>query len=278
MRFRTAPFFLLLLGWTWAFHIPLAAMQRPASQFPYSLLFLLGGLGPPAAASIFVLLTRDVRYVRQYVSRIVSLRRAPLRLWPAVVGLPFLVVTAGTLLGNAVSGAGAGTPPRLDPAFAAGITPFYLLLMLLAPLLEEVAWRGYGQDALQSRFGPVRTSLVLGLVWWLWHLPLFLMTGTYQSSLSVGTAAFWDFAVFTVASTFVMTWLFNVTRGSILAAIVYHLMLNLANEVLLTGAAGDFGRSAVQVALALFLLVLLPRLHRGGAVTRSSLWRPAGGG
>lgn len=276
MRFRIVPFFALLFGLTWASHVPLAVSGRPVAELPYAFALLLGGLGPAVAATVFVLRANAPGYRRQYLIRLVSIRRVPWAWWCAVAGLPLFVVLMGALVA-ALSSPAAWATIGWNAEMLARITPFYPLLMLLAPLLEEVAWRGYGQDALQSRFGPVFTSLILGFVWTAWHLPLFFMNGTYQSSLGVGTPQFWDFVVWTIATTFVMTWLYNATRGSILALVTYHFLLNLANELLVGPFAADVARTAVQLALGLLVVVVLPRL-RGPAARKLALvpWRPDG--
>ncbi len=275
MRFRVLPFFALVLGWTWAFHVPFAAAGWSVDSFPHNLLLLSGGLGPPLSAAFFVYRTQRPVYIREYLARIISVRRVPLWAWLFVFSLPFAVSIAGMFV-SAFSGAGVSRPVIVfDAAALADITPFYILLMLLAPLLEEVAWRGYGQDSLQSRFGLVSTSVILGLVWWVWHFPLFFMADTYQSGLGVGTPAFWEFGAFIVATAFVMTWLFNVTHGSILVAVVYHFLLNVAGEMWLTDLTADFARTIIQLALGLFLLLLLPRLRRGAEVEqRLPVWQP----
>src|SRR5262249_50027767 len=56
-------------------------------------------------------------------------------------------------------------------------------LMLLAPLLEELGWRGYGVDALRARLGMGATTAAFALLWALWHAPLFLINHTYQHDL-----------------------------------------------------------------------------------------------
>jgi len=154
------------------------------------------------------------------------------------------------------------------------ITVFHVLLMLVAPIVEEVAWRGYGQDGLQSRFGLASTSLLLGLLWWSWHLPLFFMADTYQSGLGLLTIGFLEFFVWCVATAFVMTWIFNETRGSILAAIVYHFMLNLANETLRTSTTADLVSSATQIAVAVAVFAVLPRMRRPRRYRGVTRWLP----
>jgi membrane protease YdiL (CAAX protease family) len=100
----------------------------------------------------------------------------------------------------------------------------YLLLssigwVIAAPLGEEPGWRGFALPRLQERYGPLRGSLLLGLLWGLWHLPLFLTTWEkpYESPLGLLL-----FLVQTISVTVVMTWLFNNTRGSILLAMLCH--------------------------------------------------------
>jgi len=50
-------------------------------------------------------------------------------------------------------------------------------ILLASPLGEEPGWRGYAPPKLQCMVGPFRATILLGLVWALWHLPLFLVKG-----------------------------------------------------------------------------------------------------
>jgi len=71
------------------------------------------------------------------------------------------------------------------------------------------------------RAGPFWASLVLGLIWGLWPLPAFLMSGTPQSA--------WDFSPFVigaVAISVILTPLFNASGGSIFLAMLFHFQLN----------------------------------------------------
>ena len=58
-------------------------------------------------------------------------------------------------------------------------------LLILGPLSEELGWRGYAQERLQTSFNPILSSLIVGVIWGLWHLPLFLMPGTSQHELGI---------------------------------------------------------------------------------------------
>jgi hypothetical protein len=85
---------------------------------------------------------------------------------------------------------------------------------------EEFGWRGLALPLLQRRFSPFWASLILGVVWAVWHAPAFLLSGTPQSAWSFG-----PFFVGLMAVTVIMTPLFNASRGSLLIAILYHLQV-----------------------------------------------------
>ena len=63
--------------------------------------------------------------------------------------------------------------------------PSLLPLILIGPLSEELGWRGYAQTRLQMRWNPLVSGVVVGMVWAIWHLPLFLMSGTSQHELNM---------------------------------------------------------------------------------------------
>ncbi len=274
-RYRMLSFFLATHGLTWVFFIPFAVLQWSVNDFPRNLLFFAGGLGPLVAALLFVRGTRDATYMREYAARIISFGRISGRWWSAILLLPPAVTLSGIVIAAVLTGGSLQPDNLLNISTIRNVTVFYILLMLLAPLIEEIAWRGYGQDALHSRFGLAATSLILGVLWWSWHLPLFFMADTYQSGLGLLTVQSLEFLVWCVATAFVMTWIYHGTTGSILAAIVYHFMLNVANELLLTDAAAEIARSAIQIALALVLILVLPRLKRDDGTRRVEMWRPA---
>ncbi|HEY8599061.1 MAG TPA: CPBP family intramembrane glutamic endopeptidase, partial [Thermomicrobiales bacterium] len=88
-------------------------------------------------------------------------------------------------------------------------------------LTEETAWRGFALPRLQARFNALSASLILGLIWALWHLPLFFLANTGQSKMP-----FPGFVLDVVAVTIVMTWVYNHTRGSVLLAALFHAAFN----------------------------------------------------
>jgi membrane protease YdiL (CAAX protease family) len=89
----------------------------------------------------------------------------------------------------------------------------------LGPLSEEIGWRGYALDRLQTKWNALVSSLMVGLVWGLWHGPLFYMVGTSQHELAM---PFVGFVGGVMAVSILFTWLHNNTHGSLWTAIFFH--------------------------------------------------------
>ena len=105
-------------------------------------------------------------------------------------------------------------------------------MLLFGPLPEEMAWRGYVLDGLQARWNALIASLILGIAWTLWHLPLFLIEGSYQYGLGIGTPQFWLFVLGMVPQSILMTWIYNNNRRSTVTAVLFHFMINFVGELL----------------------------------------------
>ena len=129
--------------------------------------FLLGALGPMAAAAIVTAWTGRslVAWIRP-----VWRWRVPVRWWLYALGLPALLYAVVTLVLQFI-----GSP--VDWSLAADRLPAYLstfvFVLFLGGALEEPGWRGFGLPVLQERYSPLRATLILGLVWGVWHVPVY---------------------------------------------------------------------------------------------------------
>ena len=104
-----------------------------------------------------------------------------------------------------------------------GSSSFIYLLFLGGPLQEEFGWRGYALPRLQARFNALVSSLIVGLMWGLWHLPYFF----------IGEAIIYQTAIFgliisDILIAILMTWLYNNTGGSILTALIFHTTISFS--------------------------------------------------
>lgn len=233
-------YFLAAFAWTWLFWgigILTNANLETGDGFIY---MPLGVIGPAVAGVLFVYLTRDRAGRRDYWVRLIDFRRIPGR-WYLVI---FLFVPALNLLA-AFGGLLAGGPgPALGESVRSALTDpgalfMSILFSTLIPFFEELGWRGYVLDRLQEKRTALAASLVLGVVWAAWHLPLFYIEGSYQAGLGVGTPAFWLFMAGIVPLSVAFTWIYNHTGRSTLAVILFHAMVNFAGELIALTEGAD---------------------------------------
>ena len=104
---------------------------------------------------------------------------------------------------------------------AAMIIPIFLLIYFTNALPEEYGWRGFALDPLQKRSTALVASLILGLIWSIWHLPLFFIEGTTQASIPM-----YQYFLQTIVLAILYTWLYNNTGGSVLVAALFHAVSN----------------------------------------------------
>lgn len=106
-----------------------------------------------------------------------------------------------------------------------------LFTLFSGPLAEELGWRGFALPRLQAKYNALVSSLILGVIWCCWHIPLFFVTGATQMSIPF---PFYLVLVLTIA--LYLTWLYNNTRGSLIVTILGHFAFNLTG--FLTGVLG----------------------------------------
>jgi membrane protease YdiL (CAAX protease family) len=149
---------------------------------------------------------------------------------------------------------------------------FYLLPWQSSAFLEEVGLRGYAQEQVQNKWGPLGGTLILGIFFGAWLLPEFLRPDTNQAAM--GGLAFYPWFVLTeIGWSLLMAWVYNRTnKSALIAGYLFHTAFNVWPSILLTNAipgeallAFDtrlFIVNAVVVALAgaVFALVTKGRL------------------
>ena len=142
--------------------------------------------------------------------------------WYVPIFLLFPAMTGGALLLAVLSGEAL---PELSALFnpLSIAVAFVFIFFLGGPFQEEWGWRGYALDRLQAKWSAFSSSIVLGVLWGSWHLPLFFISGSIQSQ-----TPFWGFMILITCGTTLFTWIWNNTGGSILAVMLFHTMNNLS--------------------------------------------------
>ncbi len=237
VRWKTSPwpYFVLALGWSWLFWIPVAVSGLDVSESPGIVLLAIGILGPAVSAVLLNLLLGDNADRRDYWTRLTNFRGITPRWYATVLLVPPLCSVLAILQALLIE----GSIPPLDAAIGylahpGRIIPFAVLILLYGPLPEEMGWRGYALDRLQRRWNALVSSLILGLIWSIWHMPLFFMRGTLMSDVfPLWSARFWVAMVPGILTGAVlMTWVYNNTGRSTLAAVLLHFMMNFTGEFL----------------------------------------------
>ncbi len=187
-------------------------------------LTVIGTLGPLVAAVILTAQESGRAGLRSLLGRIVRWRVAPV--WYGVVLLgPILLYLVGLALEVIFL---SGRPPSLGALI--GVLPTLVIvavyMVVFVALGEEVGWRGYALPALQARYGALVSSVILGVLWALWHLPVFFNPDTHYSNLP-----FVIQLAFQIPVAILFTWVFNSTGGSVLMAILLHAVLNASGRL-----------------------------------------------
>ena len=226
-------FFVATFIWTWAFYAPMALSGNSPYEMPWTILLILGGAGPSIVGVGMVFLTYDKEKQREFWRRCFSPGRIG-RLWGSVI---FLIFPALYAVGIAVDLATGGSLPGMEQLQSQIATPMLVplaafLSFMSGPWSEEFGWRGYALDPILRRFGPFLGSVGLGLIWGVWHLPLFFMPATWHGQMGFQLAGFWLFLVFQVALALIMTWVYTNTNRSILSGMLIHFTSNFTPQLL----------------------------------------------
>ncbi len=124
----------------------------------------------------------------------------------------------------------------------------FLITMIGGPLGEEFGWRGFALPNLQRKWGPIVASIVIGIVWALWHLPLFFQPDTIHARIGVKFLPVYILGEIVLA--IIITWVYNKTGSSLLVGgIILHNADNFWATALLTNDTVTAVQSGVQSQL-----------------------------
>jgi membrane protease YdiL (CAAX protease family) len=204
------------------YHAPTEPKRsRLGFPLPAGLLGALRGYTPVVAAVVAALVFGGRRELATIGARLGHWRVRP-TLWVLAVVGPLAAGLLVVLLAR-VSGHDLGFDRHaVRPAKLVLI--FFAFALIDGPLGEEIGWRGDLLPKLLERRGPIVASLIVGGVWYLWHLPLYAATGRFE--LTAGFLA--GYLANNLAFSFLHTWFFQRSGGSALLAVVLHTAGNYA--------------------------------------------------
>lgn len=268
-KHRLSEFFIFSFLFSWLVWSALIFFKPPEGLLLQLIFF--GAFGPSLVAIFLMLLRGNKEEQRDFWSRIINFRRIGWK-WYVIILLIFPLIL---FLGYSFYSFFGGELPLLSD-YTGGISSlgdFLLLLgiMLLGgPLAEELGWRGYSLDLLQEKWGRLSASLLLGLVWVIWHLPLFFIEGTSQHQKGFGIA-FWSWSLQILLISVIFTWIYNNTKRSILGAILLHLMANFFYPLNLD-ATGEIIFTVIRVFVV--AIIILSWNFKGKAMLKTTIPDP----
>lgn len=225
--YKPVRFYITTFAFTWFFWILAIIFNRNTLLY----LFMFLGLISPAAVAIVTVRTSKSDVLKQDLKRkLVSFYRLkPLNILFAVFVFGIVVVLS-ILLSVLFGGSISQLSFTEDFSFSIGGASA-LLTILLASVIEEIGWRGYGEDSVAAYHSWFVESIIFGFVWSIWHLPLFWIPGTYQCGLrEMGVVYMINFLISVVPLGFVTTWVYVKNNRSMLASIIFHLFVNTMQE------------------------------------------------
>jgi len=218
---------------TFAFSWTLDVIAFAVLDLQFEVGVIVATFGPAVGAYAVIRTIDGPAGVRAWLRRFVQWRVDPRLYLFVLVALPAAVIASFALLPD-------GTE-KLEDAGAAFPLSFLGMLVILSLLgggQEEPGWRGFALQRMLERWGPVEASVRLGVIWAVWHLPLFVLVSDYDNAGTEALSVVGMFFVFllglTIGFSILQTWLYHRSGGSIFLAVLAHGAVNASTNFLPT--------------------------------------------
>jgi uncharacterized protein len=226
-RYPLTSFFTLAFALSWLAWTPYVLSESGLGLVPIRFPVILGStqlvgvlpgayLGPILSAFVVTALAEGRPGLRTWLGRFLKWRVSWRWYLAVIVGVPVALGATSFLFTS------EWHPPTVSllAAYLVGL----VFQILTTGLAEEPGWRDFALPRVQPRFGPMRGTLILGVLWGAWHLPLFLTEwGGWPDVTWLAVA---EFVAAAVAISVVMTWVFNRTGQSLPLAMILHTGVN----------------------------------------------------
>ncbi len=262
-------YFLAVFAGTFLFWTIGALMSFDPGLADYYMAPMLLGLMMPAIVAIVMIWRQPHSEMkRDFLDRLFSPRR--IRPWPFLLTLTLMPLSV--LLAILISLAFGGSTEQFQPSeafsFQTGFIPV-LGLLFLAALFEELGWRGYGFESLESGRSFLMASILFGILWSLWHLPLLWVHQSYQYEIyQLSPWYALNFYLSTVVLGIIVSWICHINQRSILVAILFHFVVNLSQEMLSMTQQTKGIQTFVLIGFALIIIASQWPLFRHKAPSR----------
>lgn len=267
-RHSLAIFFILTFAVSWPLWIlsALAVQGQLPFSFPATLGSLLGAWAPGLVAILLTLWLDGRRATRLLLSRLLVWRVGLVwylfaLLWPALLsmlssGISQLLGATPPDFSNPPVATQYPLPPEaMQVGFLALLPLIFIIQLFGSSLGEEIGWRGFALPRLQAHRTALLSSLILGLIWGVWHLPRLWVPGA-----AFDFAGFAWFLVGIALTSVLYTWIFNNTRGSLLLVVLFHTAQAVTN-LFLASSAFPWVEPALTLLLVIWIVYRYDPIH-----------------
>lgn len=225
-RYRPVLFFVCAYFFTWIFWIPAVFVPEETG----AILMLTGLFAPAVVSTVFVLVSGSDVLKRDLKDKIIGFYKVKwMNVFRAVVVFA-LIVVCSVLLSLLFGQSLAQFSFTEDFSFTGVGIGTAFVTITVASVIEEVGWKGYCEDSIGEYMNWFWESLIFGVLWSFWHLPLIFIEGTYQAGLMVNPLYVINFFISGIPLGYIITWVYLVSDRSILACMVFHLFVNFMQE------------------------------------------------
>lgn len=250
-KYRPVLFFVLAYLFTWMFWIPAIFVPENIGI----ILMLIGLIAPAVISTIFVLASDSEALKQDLKNKVFGFYKVK---WQNVVLaiIVFAAIIVASILLSLFFGQSIEQFAFTEDFSFTGVgIAGAFITILVASIIEEVGWKGYCEDSIGDYMNWFWESMIFGVLWSLWHLPLLFIPGTYQAGLMVNPLYVVNFFISGVPMGFIITWVYLVSDRSILACMIFHLFVNFMQEkIAMTPETKCVETIVVTVATAIIVL------------------------
>jgi uncharacterized protein len=248
-KYPIAWFYILAFGISWIGMISVVLVSRGIAPFyrPYFLvLSIFYAIGPALAAAIVSWVAHGKAGIRHLLAGLIRWRVG--LVWYIVAVLsPVLLFTMAQVVTKLLGLTVTIPLPQVNLSiFAFGVN-------FLANTCEEIGWRGFALPHLQQRHNALIATLIVGMLWGLWHLPLVFLVGNPMSEFPL----VWFISI--VADAFMYTWIYNSTDGSVLLVSLFHGALNIVGAFI--AGVSPIAFALINCVVAIILIAVFGRVN-----------------
>lgn len=229
-KFKPVEFFTMDFVLTWVpLWLAVLSIRNKWISFNFGFM-VIAAISATLAAIVMIYSSKDKLLIKDYWNRVFNIKRIKGKWWAITLLLIPLInsiaIVLSTFWGKSLQ------QFQFSEKFLANPLIFLVLILAYGPIPEELGWRGYGIDSLRTRFNLFVSSIILAIIWIVWHIPFFFLEGSYQNHLSSYLPGLIAFNAALIPTEIITDWIFYKNNRSTLTAILFHFSINFSGEIL----------------------------------------------